>query len=135
MKGNGAFEGDSGVEPLVQQASLDRLSNDRQLQYRFASHETLLHQFQLLEPLDDLFREAPVTDQPALADFFLSAVKGDRSQGILLGAGQASCCIDCSAMISGWNDIGYSFAPVRSSAPGQSLAGSSTAFSAGSGSR
>jgi hypothetical protein len=39
----------------MQQASLDRLSNDRQLQHRFASYETFLHQFQLLEPLDDLF--------------------------------------------------------------------------------
>lgn len=100
MKWNGAFEGDSGLEPLVQQASLDHLSNDRQLQYRFTLHETLLHQFQLLEPLDDLFREALVTDQPATADFFLLAEKRDRSHGILLGAGQASCCINCSAMIS-----------------------------------
>lgn len=50
------FEGDRGFERLVEQASLDRFSDDRQLQYRFASHETLLHQFQLLEPLDELFR-------------------------------------------------------------------------------
>lgn len=53
---NGACEGDSGLRRLMQQASLDRLSNDRQLQYRFASHETLLYQFQLFKPLDDLFR-------------------------------------------------------------------------------
>jgi hypothetical protein len=40
----------------VQQASLDRWSDDRQLQHGFASHETFLHQFQLLKPLDDLLR-------------------------------------------------------------------------------
>jgi hypothetical protein len=46
------------LDRLVQQASLDRLPKDRQLQYRFASHETFFHQFQLLEPLNDLFRAA-----------------------------------------------------------------------------
>ena len=40
----------------MEQAVLDRLSDDGQLQHRFASHKTFLHQFQLLEPLDDPFR-------------------------------------------------------------------------------
>jgi hypothetical protein len=81
----------------MQQASLDRLSNDRQLQKRFASHETLPPiPAARAAPLS--LREPLVTDQPALADFF-AAGKRDRSQGILLRAREASYRIDCSAMI------------------------------------
>jgi hypothetical protein len=60
------------------------LSNDRQLLHRLASHKPFLYQFQLFEPLDDFFRETPVTDQPTVAEMFLPAEKR-----IAL---RASCC-------------------------------------------
>jgi hypothetical protein len=117
----------------MQQASLDRLSDDRQLQHRFPSHETFLHQLQLLKTLDDFFLVPPVTDQPAPADFLLPAEKCYRSQSILLLACDAFGHIDYSATIR-WDHIGHSLASVWILAPGQLWAGSSTVCSAGSGS-
>jgi cold shock CspA family protein len=53
---SGAFEGASGLGRLLNQARLDRLSDDGQLQHRFAPQDMFLYQFELLEPFDYLFR-------------------------------------------------------------------------------
>ncbi|RDL47847.1 hypothetical protein BLJAPNOD_05347 [Ensifer sp. M14] len=45
----------SQARTLLQQPRLDRLSNDRQLQQRLATHEALFDEIQLLQSPDDFF--------------------------------------------------------------------------------